>query len=378
MTYIENIFLCMVSPLLVAALCMGRRQLRFFLFCIAGMGVCLLSAYINTFLAAVCQADALAATAEIAPVVEEMMKLLPLVFYLLVFEPEGDKIKAAAITVALAFATFENVCYLIQNGADRFSFIFFRGFGTGAMHVLCGLIVGGGLAYAWRRTWLKIAGTCGLLGAAITLHAIYNLLIAYGGAADAAATCTCAATTTFGRSSTCATSGTKAARLLAKVQSAGIKTSVDIVSEQSDRFARIVRPALRYCDYCIINEVEGAMATGRKPDDLRGICDGLFELGVKERVVVHCPEVGVTMGRDGEFVRVGSLKLPDGWIKGSVGAGDAFCAGSLYALLKGMDPEALLRLASCSAAMNLAVFDAVSGAKSYAETMALDGKFARR
>lgn len=50
MTYIENIFLCMVSPLLVAALCMGRRQLRFFVFCIAGMGVCLLSAYINTFL----------------------------------------------------------------------------------------------------------------------------------------------------------------------------------------------------------------------------------------------------------------------------------------------------------------------------------------
>ena len=146
------------------------------------MGVCLLSAYINTFLASVCQADALAATAEIAPVVEEIMKLLPLVF-----EPEGDKIKAAAITVALAFATFENVCYLIQNGADRFSFIFFRGFGTGAMHVLCGLIVGGGLAYAWQRTWLKIAGTWGLLGAAITLHAVYNLLIAYGGAAQYAA-----------------------------------------------------------------------------------------------------------------------------------------------------------------------------------------------
>ena len=88
------------------------------------------------------------------------------------------------VPIALAFATFENVCYLIQNGADRFSFIFFRGFGTGAMHVLCGLIVGGGLAYAWRRTWLKIAGTCGLLGAAITLHAIYNLLIAHGGAAQ--------------------------------------------------------------------------------------------------------------------------------------------------------------------------------------------------
>ena len=104
MTYIENIFLCMASPLLVAALCMGRRQLRLFLFCMAGMGVCLLSAYINTFLASVCQADALAATVEIAPVVEEVMKLLPLAFYLLVFEPEGERIKPAAITVALAFA----------------------------------------------------------------------------------------------------------------------------------------------------------------------------------------------------------------------------------------------------------------------------------
>ena len=35
-----------------------------------------------------------------------------------------------------------------------------------------------------KRTWLKIAGTWGLLGAAITLHAVYNLLVAYGGAAQ--------------------------------------------------------------------------------------------------------------------------------------------------------------------------------------------------
>lgn len=175
MTYIENVFICMASPLLIAALCMGRRQAKFFLCCLAGMGACLLSAYINTFFAALYAADTIAATAEIAPVVEEVMKLLPLLFYLLVFEPEPVPIKNAAIIVALSFATFENVCYLIQNGAGHFSFIFFRGIGTGA-------IVGGGLAYVWQRTWLKIAGTCGLLGAAITFHAIYNLLIAYGGA----------------------------------------------------------------------------------------------------------------------------------------------------------------------------------------------------
>ena len=177
MTYIENVFLCIASPLLIAALCMGKRQRKFFLFCLAGMGACLLSAYINTFFAALYRADTFTTTTEIAPVVEEVMKFLPLLFYLLIFEPKREQIKNTAVVIALSFATFENVCYLIQNGAGHFSFIFFRGIGTGA-------IVGGGLAYVWQRTWLKIAGTCGLLGAAITFHAIYNLLIAYGGAAQ--------------------------------------------------------------------------------------------------------------------------------------------------------------------------------------------------
>ena len=115
----------MASPLLIAALCMGKRQRKFFLFCFAGMGACLLSAYINTFFAALYKADTFAATTEIAPVVEEVMKLLPLLFYLLIFEPKAEQIKNAAVITALSFATFENVCYLIQNGAGHFSFIFF-------------------------------------------------------------------------------------------------------------------------------------------------------------------------------------------------------------------------------------------------------------
>lgn len=172
--------------------------------------------------------------------------------------------------------------------------------------------------------------------------------------------------------------GTKAARLLAKVQAAGIKTSVDIVSEQSERFARVVRPALRYCDYAIINEIEGSLATGVDKSDLRGICEGLFDLGVKERVAVHCPDVGVSLGKGGDWASVPSLALPEGWIRGSVGAGDAFCAGMLYAIMKGMAPDESLRLASCAAACNLAAPDSISGARSLAETMELDRRFSRR
>lgn len=181
MTYIENIFVCIAAPLLVAAFCMGRKYLRFFLLAFAGMGACLVSAYVNTFFAALYGAAAFNATVEIAPVVEEVIKLLPLLFYLLVFEPEPEKIRPAVFTVAAGFATFENICYLIQHGAENLSFLLIRGFGTGAMHIVCGAILAYGLMYVWRQGWLKVAGTCGLLGTAVIFHGIYNLLIACGG-----------------------------------------------------------------------------------------------------------------------------------------------------------------------------------------------------
>jgi sugar/nucleoside kinase (ribokinase family) len=172
--------------------------------------------------------------------------------------------------------------------------------------------------------------------------------------------------------------GTKAARLLAKVQAAGVKTSIDIVSEQSDRFVRIVRPALRYCDYCVVNEIEASRATGVDKDDMRGLCEGMMSLGVRECSVVHRPEGSAALDRGGRFATIGSLALPDGWIVGSTGAGDAFCAGMLYSFLAGMSPEEGMRLASCAAACNLSVADSTSGARTLSETLDLEKRFNRR
>ena len=180
MTYVENIFVCVAAPLLVASLCMDKKYLPVFLFSLAGMGTCLLSAYINTFFAQLYNADLINAITQIAPVVEEIMKLLPLLFYLLVFEPKAERISIAVLIVATGFATFENICYLTQNGAAQLPFLLIRGFGTGAMHIVCGVMVGYGLVYVWPQGWLRVAGTAGLLCVAITFHAIYNLLIAYG------------------------------------------------------------------------------------------------------------------------------------------------------------------------------------------------------
>ena len=50
-----------------------------------GMAVCLLSSYISTFIAAVQRTDLLLAALEISPLVEEVMKMFPVLFYLLIF-----------------------------------------------------------------------------------------------------------------------------------------------------------------------------------------------------------------------------------------------------------------------------------------------------
>ena len=65
MNYIENIYICMAAPLLIAGLCMRGRGRRMMLFLIAGTTVCLLSSYINTFIAAVVRVDMAMASIEI-------------------------------------------------------------------------------------------------------------------------------------------------------------------------------------------------------------------------------------------------------------------------------------------------------------------------
>lgn len=108
------------------------------------------------------------------------MKLLPLMFYLFVFEPKPDEIKNAVLTLAAGFATFENICYLIEGGAENLDYLLIRGLGAGA-NAYC----------LWSNYWLwaclcmespmaQIAGTLGLLGASIAFHGTYNLLISYG------------------------------------------------------------------------------------------------------------------------------------------------------------------------------------------------------
>ena len=173
---------------------------------------------------------------------------------------------------------------------------------------------------------------------------------------------------------------TKMARLLHKVQKMGIKTSIDVVSETGDRFARLVTLALRYADYCIINEIEAQQSTGVALRDEQGVLikenlpvalEKLREYGVSTWAVIHCPELGCGMDENGKYWEVPSLKLPAGYIKGTVGAGDAFCAGVLYGAETEMDMGNALKLGACTAAASLSEVNASDGVKTVQEVLKL-------
>ena len=181
--------------------------------------------------------------------------------------------------------------------------------------------------------------------------------------------------------------GTKAARLLAAAQAAGIKTSVDVVSEDSDRFARIVNPALQHVDYCILNEIEAGKTTGfkiRQPEGkldsvaLRHAAGALLQQGVRELVVIHFPEGAFARTRKGEDVWQPSIRLPAEYIRGTAGAGDAFCAGALLGLHEGWELQRALLTGVCLAAASLSDPTCTRGVKGLNSSMALAKKFGLR
>ena len=178
--------------------------------------------------------------------------------------------------------------------------------------------------------------------------------------------------------------GTKMARLLAEAPRRGLKTSIDVVTETGDRFQTLVPPALRYTDYCVINELEAQQITGVPlrdeseklyPENMKEALEQMKELGVSTWAVIHCPEGGYGLDEENRYVSLPSLRLPEGYIKGTVGAGDAFCAGVLYGAQKRWALPESIRLGTCAAAASLSEPGASEGVGTAEEVLKLWDRF---
>jgi sugar/nucleoside kinase (ribokinase family) len=173
---------------------------------------------------------------------------------------------------------------------------------------------------------------------------------------------------------------TLAARLLSDARSAGLETSVDMVSAPHPRFRELARGALPQTDHLLLNEIEAGYTLGetlgaKGADALIRAAEQLLALGVKKTVTIHTEHGAVCATAEGLRLKQASLKLPAGFSQGATGAGDAFAAGMLYGLHEGWRPAESLRLAVAAAAACLTDPTPSGGMRPLAECLALAEHF---
>ena len=173
---------------------------------------------------------------------------------------------------------------------------------------------------------------------------------------------------------------TVAAKLLFHARSAGLETSVDMVSATHPQFREIALSSLPLTDHLVLNEIEAGNTIGetlgaRDADALIRAAEQLLSLGVKKTVTIHTEHGAVCATAEGLRLKQASLKLPAGYSKGATGAGDAFAAGMLYGLHEGLGYPERLKLAVACAAACLADPTPSQGLRPVADCLALAERF---
>ena len=185
MIYAENILLCIAVPLLLSIIFIKGDARLFSASFLIGMSVCLISAYISGFLDLVTGMGVNDTSVFLSPIVEEIMKLLPLVFIIVLIEPEDKTTLITAVGIGAGFATFENCCYILTFGVESFSYVLIRGMAVGIMHVVSLLMLAIGLILARHFDVMSLPAVMGALSLSVTFHGLYNLLVSSPGISSA-------------------------------------------------------------------------------------------------------------------------------------------------------------------------------------------------
>lgn len=172
------LFISIFFPLMLMMLLVERKARLPIVFVVIGIFISVFASEVNGIVLKTLQLSKYDATITLAPVTEELLKALPVLFFAVAVSDKKEKLFTAAMATGIGFAILENAYYLIIN-YQTFSFMsaLIRGFGTGLMHGMCTLLVGFGISFFRKRRKLFAVGTFALLTTAITYHSIFNMLV---------------------------------------------------------------------------------------------------------------------------------------------------------------------------------------------------------
>lgn len=172
------LFLCLATPLSMMLFVFKGRSRAILGFLLTGIFMCLFAGEINGLIRSGTELSMRFLTVNITPIVEEVLKAIPIVFIAFLIKPDRQFLLECSIAVGVGFATMENTC-LLFNSASALSagMIIARGFGAGMMHGVSTFAVGYFMTFVSSDRKLSYAGTVAALSAAIIYHSIYNIMV---------------------------------------------------------------------------------------------------------------------------------------------------------------------------------------------------------
>ena len=146
-------------------------------FMLIGIFISVVSSELNPLLTDILPMDMYSVTVIVTPVTEELLKMLPILYYAIVISDKKERLFTASMATGIGFAILENAFYLLSYPNFSMLSAIIRAFGAGLMHGMCTLLVGVGISFVKKKRKLFAVGTFGLLSTAIVYHGIYNILI---------------------------------------------------------------------------------------------------------------------------------------------------------------------------------------------------------
>ncbi|HJJ29127.1 MAG TPA: PrsW family glutamic-type intramembrane protease [Methanocorpusculum sp.] len=170
--------ICIAAPLILMCFIQQDKHSRFLvLYLIAGLIAGVLSGFGNSILALLTNATSMQTVLYIAPVVEEIMKAIPILILFLAAKPTFQEVIGIGVAVGVGFATLENIIYLHTAASLNLGFILVRGFSTGIMHAMTVALLVAALSFITRSKVTLLLGALGALSVSVSLHGVFNLFV---------------------------------------------------------------------------------------------------------------------------------------------------------------------------------------------------------
>ncbi len=171
-------FICFTTGLALMLGLVPKKVQRILFFMIIGFLCCFLASEINAVFLDMFNDDIYYVTTTITPIVEELLKGIPIIIFAIFFSDDPPTVIACSYALGVGFAILESTIVMLQSINDiSMLMALTRSFGAGLIHSICTVMVGVSIIYTKKYPRIMPVALFSMISAAIITHAYYNSLI---------------------------------------------------------------------------------------------------------------------------------------------------------------------------------------------------------